>query len=478
MLRFARRHFNSTGPGPGNHPDLIAAVAKAQGDLDEQIHSALAPSIKDVRKLGYPGLHDPQEIHFRTRIQTADLLNHSTAVQYSLEGQPSEEFLPEHAIGLGYQNLQSLSYQLVSFRETRLNPAKGAPAAVHLVLVEEPEAHLHVQVQRIFPMQALKLITSENEDHSHLASQLLLSTHASHLAHAESFTRLRYVRRLMPQAPCTMPRSEVVNLADAFGADDETRIFAERYFQVQHTDLLFADAAIFVEGTAERMLVPFFIDRDFPELRSRYLSFLEIGGSHAHRLRPLVERLGIPTVVITDIDPVRVTKDTDGKVTRKAEAITDPTALECGNVTLTGWHPKVTSLEGFAGSLGADPVWINNKGSRVRFAWQVPIPSDGPWPSSFEDAFILTNLDWFTNQTGEKGSLGSAVRTVTNHRDTGGLNGALHALLHGSFNKGDFSATLFEHLCAGEPLQCPGYIFDALTWLQQELDPTSGGGQP
>jgi predicted ATP-dependent endonuclease of OLD family len=477
LLRFVRRHLDPTGQGPGNHPDLVLAIAKAQDDLDEKIRSALAPSIKDVRTLGYPGLHDPQEIHLRTRIQTGDLLDHNTAVQYRMDGQANDVFLPEHAIGLGYQNLQSLSYQLVSFRETRLNPAKGAPAAVHLVLVEEPEAHLHVQVQRVFPRRALKLITSENADHSHLASQLILSTHASHLAHAESFTRLRYVRRLKPIGLGAMPSSEVVNLADAFGDDDETRTFAERYFQVQHTDLLFADAAIFVEGTAERMLIPFFIDRDFPALSSRYLSFLDIGGSHAHRLRPLVERLGIPTVVITDIDPVRVTKGPDGKTTRKAEAITDQTALECGNDTLTMWHPKATSLTAFSRLSGPDQVWSNDRGGKVRFAWQMPVPSGGPWPSSFEDAFILTNLEWFKDQTGEKGSLGSAVRTVQQNPDPAGLNVALHELLRGSFKKGDFAASIFEALCAGKPLQCPGYISDALAWLQEELEPTTAGGQ-
>ncbi|WP_163311189.1 AAA family ATPase, partial [Klebsiella aerogenes] len=86
----------------------------------------------------------PQEIRFRTRIQTAELLDHGTAVQYSMQKDSLEELLPEYSIGLGYQNLQSLSYQLVSFKASRLNPEKGAPAPVHLVMIEEPEAHLHV----------------------------------------------------------------------------------------------------------------------------------------------------------------------------------------------------------------------------------------------------------------------------------------------------------------------------------------------
>jgi predicted ATP-dependent endonuclease of OLD family len=475
MLRFARRQFDDAGPGPGQHPDFIGAIGKAQKDLDEKVESVLAQAIEDVKILGYPGLHDPPKMQFRTRIKPDDLLNHSTAVQYRLLESTEDAFLPEHAIGLGYQNLQALSYQLVNFKELRLNPKDGSPAAVHLVLLEEPEAHLHVQVQRVFPKRAVELITSGDAKHAHLSSQLILTTHASHLAHAVSFTCLRYVRRCPPLDEGATPCSEVINLANIFG-DTQTRTFAERYFQVQHTDLLFADAAIFVEGTAERMLVPFFIDRDFANLQRRYLSFLEIGGSHAHRLKPLVERLGIPTVVITDIDPVRPSEDANGRATKKAEAITNCIGLECGNDTLTQWHPKKPNLSDFE---SADPVWAGDVEYKVRFAWQKPIPFGGlnPWPSSFEDAFILTNLDWFKKRSNDTGTLGSVARKVAEQPDPIELDKALHELLHGrSFKKGDFAATLFEHLCAEEKLRCPDYIADALKWLEDELDPTKNGG--
>ncbi|MGC5821014.1 AAA family ATPase, partial [Ralstonia pseudosolanacearum] len=265
LLKFARQHLNVTPSGHGHREDLVEAIAKAQAELDDSIYKALQPAMEDVEVLGYPGLHDPQQIHFRTRIQTADLLAHGTAVQYRLDKGAVDESLPEHSIGLGYQNLQSLSFMLVSFRAARLNPPQGAPAAVHLVMVEEPEAHLHVQVQRSFSSNAHGLIRPKEPVHSNLRSQLLISTHSSHLAHGDSFTRLRYVKRVTSTRTGVKPSTEVVNLGDAFGDDNQTRTFAERYFQVQHTDLLFADAAVFVEGTAERMLVPLFIERDFPK---------------------------------------------------------------------------------------------------------------------------------------------------------------------------------------------------------------------
>src|SRR5699024_3337174 len=159
-----------------------------------------------------------------------------TAVQYSMQKESLEDLLPEYSIGLGYQNLQSLSYQLVSFKAARLKPEKGSPAPVHLVMIEEPEAHLHVQVQRIFSGKAYKLITPAETDTSALKSQLLISTHSSHLAHAENFDRLRYVRRITKSSASSMPTTEVVNLGRVFGKDKNTRRFAERYFRVQHTD--------------------------------------------------------------------------------------------------------------------------------------------------------------------------------------------------------------------------------------------------
>ncbi|WP_339465864.1 AAA family ATPase [Pseudomonas sp. EA_65y_Pfl2_P74] len=489
LLKFARQHLNVASTGHGHRADLIKAVAEAQRELDKKIHEALAGSVEEVKELGYPGLHDPQEIRFRTRIQTADLLDHGTAVQYSMQKESLEELLPEYSIGLGYQNLQSLSYQLVSFKAARLKPEKGSPAPVHLVMIEEPEAHLHVQVQRIFPGKAHKLISPNEKDASGLKSQLLISTHSSHLAHAESFDRLRYVRRIAKSLESLMPTTEVVNLGQVFGNDKKTRQFAERYFRVQHTDLLFANAAIFVEGVAERMLVPLFIERDFSALNSRYVSFLDIGGSHAHRLKPLVEKLQIPTVIITDIDPAEEKEGKpkkNGDLTKKLVAVanTGQAGLQCGNQTLRGWHPKLRQLDDFKNPTVAQLVWNETGDCAVRFAWQLPVAEAGnSWPSTFEDSLVLTNISWFKQLMDEKvgeggmetepltGALAAVAKKVVEAGSVPELLGTLHALMHGSFNKGDFAASIFEMVSSGELVDCPKYIADALNWLQGQLEP-------
>ncbi|GAB7534635.1 AAA family ATPase [Burkholderia sp. 3C] len=484
LLKFARQHLNVAVTGHGQRADLILAVANAQKDLDQKIHDALASSVAEVKLLGYPGLHDPQEIRFRTRIHTADLLDHSTAVQYSMKGGTGEDMLPEFSIGLGYQNLQSLSYQLVSFKTARMNPEKGSPPPVHLVMIEEPEAHLHVQVQRIFPDKAHKLISPTDKDASALQSQLLISTHSSHLAHAEDFDRLRYVRRIPPSAV-----HPTIDLGEVFGDDDETRQFAERYFRVQHTDLLFANAALFVEGVAERMLVPLFMELKYERLHSRCVSLLDIGGSHAHRLRPLVEKLQIPTVVITDLDPTEKKAGPKGKMRWMATANTGQDGLRCGNATLREWHPKLQNVDDFKVPTPAQLIWIGASDCKVRFAWQLPVAEAGnQWPTTFEDSLILTNIDWFKglNKLAEEaegqdeerkvklptGALADAAEVVAGAATHADLLNALHALMRDSFSKGDFAASIFERVAAGEDVTCPKYIADALTWLQDELDPT------
>lgn len=490
LLKFARQHLNVASTGHGHRADLIKAVAEAQKDLDKKIHEAIADSVEEVKKLGYPGLHDPQEIRFRTRIQTADLLDHGTAVQYSMQKESLEELLPEHSIGLGYQNLQSLSYQLVSFKAARLKPDRGSPAPVHLVMIEEPEAHLHVQVQRIFPDKAHKLISPTGADASALKSQLLISTHSSHLAHAEDFDRLRYVRRIAKSAASPMPTTEVVNLGQVFGDDKKTRQFAERYFRVQHTDLLFANAAIFVEGVAERMLIPLFIERDFKDLDSRYVSFLDIGGSHAHRLKPLVEKLRIPTVIITDVDPCEEQEGKpkkNGEPTKRLVAVanTGQAGLHCGNPTLRGWHPKLQKLDDFKNPTDAQLVWSETAEGLVRFAWQLPVAeAEGSWPSSFEDSLVLTNMPWFKDLMEDKvdddgvevepptGALGSVAKAAADAGSAAEMVKALHTLMHGSLNKGEFAASIFEQLSSDEPVVCPKYIADALVWLQAQLEPS------
>ena len=84
------------------------------------------------------------------------------------------------------------------------------------------------------------------------------------------------------------------------------------------------------------------IQNDYPDLNSRYVTILEIGGSHAHRLKPLIKALGIFCLVITDLDSVE--KPENGKAVKKQPERIN--TYQTSNDTLKTWCPcKVDLIE-------------------------------------------------------------------------------------------------------------------------------------
>ena len=136
------------------------------------------------------------------------------------------------------------------------------------MIIEEPEAHLHVQVQQVFIRKAYDVLTNHKfiKENENFATQLVISTHSSHVARETNFADLRYFKRLSEGSESTIATSKVINLSDVFVKEDETDKFVTRYLQSTHCDLFFADAVILVEGSAENMLLPHFIRNKYPKL--------------------------------------------------------------------------------------------------------------------------------------------------------------------------------------------------------------------
>ena len=149
-------------------------------------------------------------------------LNHSAAVNFEVDVVSDAGavtpllLLPEGSNGLGYQNLISMIFRLMSFRDAWMRvgkASKGAEATsiepLHLVLVEEPEAHLHAQVQQVFIKKAYEVLRRRPElgESDTLRTQLIVSTHSSHVAHETPFASLRYFRRLPAGMAAKVPVS-------------------------------------------------------------------------------------------------------------------------------------------------------------------------------------------------------------------------------------------------------------------------------
>lgn len=462
--------------------DLLAlkAIEEAQEAFNVRLSDGFESPLKEMHTLGYPGVTDPK-LSISTRLRPVEGLNHDAAVQFvvpmQVGGASINLYLPEDSNGLGYQNLISMVFRLMAFRDSWMRVGKAQSKAsddaiippLHLVLIEEPEVHLHTQVQQVFIRQAHKILRNHDQlgATSNFVTQMVVSTHSSHIAHECPFDSLRYFRRL-PASEHAIPTSCVVNVGEAFGDEQETKRFVTRYLKVTHCDLFFADAAVLIEGPAERILVPHFVNShtEFDKLAESYITWLEIGGSHAHKLRSLIEKIGLTTLVVTDID----SQDAAGSSAVPVRGANYTTR----NHTLKTWWPEIEELD----ALLDKPEAEKSKGYdaeqfTLRVAYQCPIEIEFKGATTealaytLEDAIVVTNIELFATLPGT-GLIAKFRTAIADSADFAALSTAMKDALKGG-SKAEFALDLLE-IDNPNDLKPPKYIREGLLWLAAQLE--------
>ena len=472
-------------PEPGDLK-AIGATQEASRLFDERLKAAFAIPLAEIAKMGYPGGSDPRVV-IKTSLRLTDGLQHDSVLKYQMgatgiDGETTQLELPEGMNGLGYQNLVLMIFNLMSFRDARLRVGKASIsiasgselpeiAPIHLVLIEEPEAHLHAQVQQVFINRAYKTLTeTDGAKQPGLKTQLVVSTHSSHIAHEVDFAAIRYFKRNSVEHEHEIPTTTVRNLSAVFGNETATAKFVQRYLKVQHCNIFFADALVLMEGAAERILLPYFVEEYFEKLHQSYVEYLDIGGAHAHRLRGLIDAIGIPTLVITDIDAV--SGDSSSAV-----APIQGAGHKTSNAALTKWLSKGNDMDVVLGLNEEEKILGTGDSGRVRFAYQglVSVSAQGQAkgtvvPSTFEDSLAFTNVD-FIAATGGVG----LTKKIGAHLATLSLDGALESIAEELFkelksgDKAKFALDVLWAIPERGVLITPAYIAEGLAWLQDEV---------
>lgn len=465
--------------------ETLLAMENASTVFNSNLSAKFASAINELEQLGYPGVNDPK-ITISTKVSATEALRHDSAVQYALgKGATEEMKLPEKYNGLGYQNLISIVFQLMRFRDDWMQEGKAKReqefdgkriAPLHLVLLEEPEAHLHMQVQQVFIRKAYGVLRNHSflRNHPSFNTQLIVSTHSSHIAREVDFSNLRYFKRIPVSDDCKIATAKVINLCDVFGKNGDTNKFVTRYLHTTHCDLFFADAAVLVEGSAESMLIPHFVRQkeSYSELNQRYITILSINGKHSHRLRPLIEKLCLTTLVITDIDSAEPTGH------HKAARPERGKKLISSNYAITDWLMMESSLDMLLDIVPDKKVFVQDKPYTysIRIAYQTPLDVEFKGKTeiealsrTFEDCLIYTNLSLFTAKSGE-GIVKKAHDIIVTAKTFEELHEKLYDELRSSQSdkKAEFALDLIYSFDPNE-ICIPPYIAEGLDWLQDQL---------
>lgn len=452
------KHLNPSLEPTESDLEALESINTAQDAFDKNLKESFNTSLSELEGLNYPGFGNPQ-IQLSTKVSTSDGLQHDSAVKYYLDDELS---LPEKYNGLGYQNLISIIFKLIRFRDEWMRVGKNSVSEdeiiepLHLVLIEEPEAHLHAQVQQVFIKKAYSVLRSNENlgDKKDFTTQLVISTHSSYIAH-QKFISLRYFKRNFKSI---LPTSEVVNLSMTFGTEDDSTKFTVRYLNTTHNDIFFADAVILVEGPAERILIPHFIKNFHSLLDNCYITILEIGGSHAHRLKPLIETLGIICLVITDIDSTNNGTKCQPELGKN---------LKTNNDTLKKWHPQKDSLDDLLNLAFEDKVKTDLP-IRVAYQTAIKIGEENVFPYTFEDALVIENKEVFKSIDKSISLLKKMVEASKIDIIKDFAQKVYEEINSKGAKKAEFALDIlyFED---PEKINTPSYIKEGLEWIEELL---------
>jgi putative ATP-dependent endonuclease of the OLD family len=420
-------------------------MIEMDGELDKEYEKVFGGFLADAK--AFLNLKNLKVI---SDLQSNEVISHSSRVVYG----NNNFILPEHLNGLGFMNILYLLLDIqIKTHNFVLNEKP-----INLLIIEEPEAHTHPQMQYVFAREIKRIKSRPNQ-------QTLITTHSSHIVSQCDFEDIRYF---------SITENENIQIKNFYeelekSYDDKSYFkFLVQYLTLESTELFFADKIIFIEGTTERMLLRYFMhefDKTVPEdeikLAQQHISILEVG-ANAKVFAPFLEFLGIKCLIVTDIDTTKkMISISDGKAKTTYNEEKVEQADHTSNETLKYFlnAPEIDKPEHSQWLKDLKSNKLNSSHEYLKVAFQ--IPEHGYHARSFEDGFIHINKEIIKAHLSKLQGLKNVAEFENNSLDAYDLTNKVLK------NKAEFASSILYHaLIEDLKFETPLYLKEGLAWVQ------------
>lgn len=203
--------------------------------------------------------------------------------------------------GLGFNNVLYMATLLAAI-------GNDTKSGLHVLLVEEPEAHLHPQLQDLL----MRYLEREGRE----GTQVIVTTHSPNFAAGAGVERMTVLARLPAEG-------RIVARAPAtFGLSEGALAHLRRFLDVTKASILFARAVVLVEGVAEQLLLPAMAERLNRPLHEAGVAVVNVGGVSFAPFVALfgADHLPYRCAVVSDGDPPDVADLAEGDALLSATA--------------------------------------------------------------------------------------------------------------------------------------------------------------